>query len=247
MKVVLVTSQLNYMPNNYSKTIEGILASSDGRITSLIEIENLDYSYIKSGLGLIFYGAKNFGSQLLRNLVSAKLSSKKSLCLKYGVEHRMFKSINSKKAIEFLDGESFDLLINLRTRCIYKKSALKSARLGCLNIHHGLLPKYRGTMCDLNALSVGRSAGFSIHVMDEKIDNGEIINVVEVSSTEKDYFKYLELTRTYEVKAIQELLNYIDENGKLPEGKINKSEDSIYTRTPDICAVKDYIKKGMIL
>ena len=185
MKVVLVTSQLNYMPNNYSKTIEGILASSDGRITSLIEIENLDYSYIKSGLGLIFYGARNFGTQLIKNLIRANFISKKSLCEKYSIEHRMFKSINDNESIQYLEAGEFDLLINLRTRCIYKKAALNSARLGCLNIHHGILPKYRGTMCDLNALSEGRVAGFSIHIMDEKIDNGDIIKVVEVSSRGK--------------------------------------------------------------
>ncbi|WP_290734377.1 formyltransferase family protein [Halobacteriovorax sp. JY17] len=247
MKVVLVTSQLNYMPKNYSKTIEGILASSDGRITSLIEIENLDYSYIKSGLGLIFYGARNFGSQLLKNLIRARFSSKKSLCDKYEVEHRMFKSINNKEAVSYLNSEKFDLLINLRTRCIYKRKALESTRLGCLNIHHGLLPKYRGTMCDLNALSAGRSAGFSIHMMDEKIDNGDIIRVVEVSSSERDYFKYLEQTRDFEVDAIKELLDYISEHNSLPKGLVNKSEDSIYTKTPDISAVRDYIRKGMIL
>ncbi len=235
------------MPSNYSKTIEGILASSNGRITSLIEIENLDYSYIKSGLGLIYYGARNFGSQLLKNLLQAQISSKKSLCEKYNVEHRMFKSINNSEAIQYLESQNFDLLINLRTRCIYKKKALSVTRLGCINIHHGILPKYRGTMCDLNALSEGRVAGFSMHMMDEKIDNGDIIKVVEVSSTEKNYFKYLSLTEDYEVKAIVELLDYISSHNRLPEGFKNKSEESIYTKTPDIKAVKKYIKKGITL
>ncbi|WP_417336116.1 formyltransferase family protein [Halobacteriovorax marinus] len=247
MKVVLVTSQLNYMPANYSKTIEGILASSNGRITSLIEIENLDYSYIKSGLGLIFYGAKNFGTQLIKNLIQAKISSKKSLCEKYKVHHRLFKSINSKEAIEFLEKEQFDLLINLRTRCIYKKKALNSTRLGCVNIHHGLLPKYRGTMCDLNALSENREAGFSIHVMDEKIDNGAILKVVSITANEKDYFKYLGLTKDYEIKAITELLDFVAENNTLPEGEENHVAGSVYTKTPDIKKVREYIKKGMIL
>lgn len=235
------------MPNNYSKTIEDILACSNGRITSLIEIENLDYSYIKSGLGLIYYGARNFGSQLIKNLITAKLSSKESLCQKYNVEHRMYKSINDAEAIDYLNTEGFDLLINLRTRCIYKKAALNATRLGCLNIHHGILPKYRGTMCDLNALSEGRPAGFSIHVMDKKIDNGDIIKVVEVSDSEKDYFKYLEQTREYEVKAIAELLDHVSSHNSLPVGILNKSEESIYTKTPDIKAVKDYIRKGITL
>lgn len=247
LKVVLVTSQLNYMPRNYSSTIEGILASNKDHIHTLIEIENLDYSYIKSGLGLIYYGARNFGTQLLKNLVQAKFSSKSSICKKYNVTHKKFKSINDETALSFLENEKFDLLINLRTRCIYKKRALNSTRLGCVNIHHGLLPKYRGTMCDLNALSEGRSAGFSVHVMDEKVDNGRILKVVEVDSGEKDYFSYLEKTKDFEINTISDLLNEISINKCLPQGIENIKEGSIYTKTPNIKAVREYISKGMIL
>lgn len=51
------------------------------------------------------------------------------------------------------------------------------ARVGALNRHLGLLPEARGSDCALWAFALGRpeSAGYSIHVVNERVDGGDVI------------------------------------------------------------------------
>ena len=47
---------------------------------------------------------------------------------------------------------------------------------GCLNVHFGMLPKYRGLLPIFHALMNGEpSFGVTVHLMDEKLDNGDIV------------------------------------------------------------------------
>ncbi len=51
------------------------------------------------------------------------------------------------------------------------------ARRGALNRHLGLLPDFRGSDCALWALALDRpeSVGYSIHVVNERVDGGEVV------------------------------------------------------------------------
>lgn len=52
------------------------------------------------------------------------------------------------------------------------------ARRGALNRHLGLLPDFRGSDCALWAFALGRPdcAGYSIHVVNERVDGGAVID-----------------------------------------------------------------------
>ena len=141
-----------------------------------------------------------------------------------------------------------DLIINLRTRCIYKDEILSSPRLGCFNIHHGLLPEYRGTLCDLFALAEQRPAGFTLHKMTQKIDAGVIIKVVEVNQgSERNYVEYLKSTMVPEAEALSNFINYIKENDLPPQGIPNKHDKVTYTKNPTKKQIKNFIREGMLL
>src|SRR5690606_523522 len=109
--------------------------------------------------------------------------------------------------------------------CIYKRSILQAPRLGCLNVHHGLLPRYRGTMCDLYALSEGREAGFSVHVMTPKLDAGPILRRQIVGGGTRDYLSYLRHTGPIEARVLTELVDEIENLGQLPTGDVNRCDD----------------------
>ena len=56
------------------------------------------------------------------------------------------------------------------------KDILEIPRLGCVNIHPALLPKYRGRYSTAHAIFNGETeTGVTIHWMDEGIDSGPII------------------------------------------------------------------------
>jgi methionyl-tRNA formyltransferase len=140
-------------------------------------------------------------------------------------------------------------VVNLRTRCIYEPKVLAAPKIGCINIHHGLLPVYRGTMCDLFALSKNRAAGFTIHVMNEKVDAGQILLRREVSDgSEKNYARYLAKTGREEGKALAELISQIAETGVLPAGEPNRAEKIFVSKTPrSRQAIRELKERGMLL
>ena len=69
-----------------------------------------------------------------------------------------------------------DIIFSIYYRKILPKSILKLPRLGCVNIHPSLLPKYRGPIPTAWAIEKGETNfGITIHYMDEGIDTGDIL------------------------------------------------------------------------
>jgi methionyl-tRNA formyltransferase len=84
-------------------------------------------------------------------------------------------NVNSPDFIEMLKQKNVDVIIN-QAQAILSKDFLQIPRVGCINRHAALLPKYRGRLAPFWAYLHGEAeSGLSIHFIDEKIDNGEII------------------------------------------------------------------------
>jgi methionyl-tRNA formyltransferase len=247
LKVVLVTSLVTYMPDNYLRLFQEVLRLNAKNIYGLILLENFDRSTIISSLGLPLLGAKRIGAQLIKNMIELPLKKREKLFISYGIPTHYYKSMNEQNVIDYIKRNEIDLIINIRTRCLYKQNILDAPKLGCLNIHHGLLPEYRGTLCDLYALTEGRQAGFSIHVMEKKVDNGAILARVEVSSGDKNYLEYLKKTEPLEAVELQRLFEQIEQNRQIPQGMENKTKNKVYTKNPSRKQIQSFIKQGFKL
>jgi methionyl-tRNA formyltransferase len=68
-----------------------------------------------------------------------------------------------------------DVLVNVGTPRILKTHLLDATRIGVLNVHPGLLPKYRGCSAVEWALYLGDDIGNTAHVMSDRIDAGPIL------------------------------------------------------------------------
>ena len=248
MKVVIVSSQLTYVPDNYRSFYRTLLEhDSDHDVVGLILLKNVNFQILKSLLGLSLIGAKMITKHLVQNLLSIPKAQNEKLFLENGRWVKSFESMNDPEAIQFIKDQQIDLVINARTRCIYKNEILKAPKWGCLNIHHGLLPEYRGTLCDLYALTEQRDAGFSIHHMTSKIDAGIIYKKVCVSREMKDYPQYLKLAATKEGQVLCELISEIKRLRKLPQGQSNHCAKPLYTKNPTRLQIKNFLKQGFIL
>ncbi len=85
-------------------------------------------------------------------------------------------SINSEFAIERVAAEKADLLVVCDYGQILKPAALATARLGGINLHGSLLPKYRGAAPVQRALLNGDAqTGVSVIHMTPKLDGGPIL------------------------------------------------------------------------
>lgn len=82
-----------------------------------------------------------------------------------------YKIINSDKLD--VNNFSYDLIISAHSKKIFPKELVKSVR--CINIHPGFNPINRGWVPHVFSIINKTLAGATIHVMDEKIDNGPII------------------------------------------------------------------------
>ncbi|WP_028611120.1 methionyl-tRNA formyltransferase [Paenibacillus harenae] len=80
-----------------------------------------------------------------------------------------------------------DLIVTAAYGQILPKGVLDLPRLGCINVHGSLLPKYRGGAPIQRSIMNGESStGVTIMYMAEGLDTGDMISVVELPITDED-------------------------------------------------------------
>ncbi len=85
-------------------------------------------------------------------------------------------NINSKESIAIIKSWEPDVLVSINFDQILKKRVIKIPKITTLNMHPGLLPKYKGVWPSFWKLHNGEKyAGVTIHHLNEKIDEGAII------------------------------------------------------------------------
>lgn len=253
MRIFIVVSEVTFVKENYNGFLEELFKHYPG-IAGLIVLTNNQPILKVKAFGLMLMGAKRIGMDLMRNTINAAKKDHEKIAKKYNIPTYYFKSANDPAFYNLVKEKQIDLIVNARTRDIYKNKILKAPKLGCINIHHGILPNYRGTMCDLHAIFEDRPAGFSVHKMEKKIDDGDIIKVVEVTSKTNDrYQEYLNYplhiyeSSKCEGKIMAEILKDIKEHQQLNFQFKNQSSNVKYTKNPDHQMIKKMLKKGIIL
>lgn len=70
-----------------------------------------------------------------------------------------------------------DLIIACGFSIIFKRSLLELPATGCINVHSSLLPRHRGPMPFGHVVLAGeKESGVTIHIMEEGIDTGDILD-----------------------------------------------------------------------
>ncbi len=252
MKIILVTSDATYVKDNYLSLIKALTSKENlpggVEISALILIKTVSAKLFYKMIGLMFLGVFSLSAALIKNMQRALFcDERKKHCAALNIPVFKFSNINNSDAIAKIKELSPDLIINARTRNIYKKEILSIPSIGCINVHHGLLPENRGTMCDLWAWYESRPVGFSVHWMNEKIDDGNIINVKEIDvSGVTDYIEIPMKSSLVEAGVIRESIEKIIIEGK-NAGHPNKCEKINYTRNPGFKDIKKIKAKGLKL
>lgn len=113
------------------------------------------------------------------------------LCQKVGIDYIKIYETNTNFLLNTLTEKNIDLGIVASYSQILKSSTIQATKDGFINVHPSYLPHYRGAnpifwqIKDLND-----EFGVSIHRIDEKIDNGEILvqkkmNLTDINSADR--------------------------------------------------------------
>ena len=252
MKTIFVTSDVTYVKDNYLSVIDRVTdrANLPAGITAAgaVMIKVPEKVLLKNIFGLLAIGAPGFSFTLLRNMLQSRLNDPRvKLLNERGIRLFRSKTVNSQAALEFIGGLAPDLIVNMRTRNIFRKPVLDLPKIGCINIHHGLLPDNRGTMCDLWAWVEGRPVGFSVHWMNEKIDDGAIIERCEVDTRGcRSYIEIPYRSSQLEAPCLLNCLERIRRHGR-NIGIPNVAVKENYTRTPSPAKIAEIRRRGLRL
>ena len=87
-------------------------------------------------------------------------------------------SLRNEEAQQELAGLKADLMVVVAYGLILPLPALEAARLGCINVHGSILPRWRGAAPIQRAIWAGDSeTGITIQQMDEGLDTGDMLKI----------------------------------------------------------------------
>jgi methionyl-tRNA formyltransferase len=96
-------------------------------------------------------------------------------------------SVNSPEYLEQVRQLAPDVIVSVAAPEIFRKEILRIPRLGCINIHSGRLPVYRGMMPTFWQMLHGEPAiTVTVHEMAEALDAGKILGTVMVPIEPRD-------------------------------------------------------------
>jgi methionyl-tRNA formyltransferase len=120
------------------------------------------------------------------------LSAVKRRALEQGLPVHQPTTFKSPEAIALLASLELDALIVVAYGLILPAAALRAPRLGCINIHASLLPRWRGAAPIQRALLAGdASTGVTIMRMEEGLDTGPVLAARSIDIGARDTAKTL--------------------------------------------------------
>jgi len=152
-------------------------------------------------------------------------------------------SINSEESLELIRKFNPDLLLSIASNEIFKEQLFNLAKFGCLNLHTGMLPEYRGLMPSFWAMKNNEKyIGVSVFMVDEGIDSGPILvqTKLEIGNLTQDAL--IKLTKKIGMNCILEAIELI----RTQEYEVIENSDgaSSYYSFPKKVDVVQFRKSG---
>lgn len=199
------------------------------------------HGFFSMGLQYVFLQISDIISTITGISIAFTLSA---ILKKYGIPIVQYKSVNDKKFIDYIKNENISVVVSVAASEIFKKEVLQAPPLGCINMHSGPLPKYRGMMPSFWTLfNKEEYAWVTIHMMTEKLDDGPII--LQDKFKIKDGETYNSLARRSKEFGAELMCKALN---SLLEGNVtcspNDSSKATYYTFPTKQEVKTFKKNG---
>ena len=111
----------------------------------------------------------------------------KQLALQHSIPVYQPVSLKDEKAQQAMQALAADLLVVTAYGLLLPPAVLAMPRLGCINIHASLLPRWRGAAPIQRAILAGdKTTGITIMQMDEGLDTGDMLTSAECEINDDD-------------------------------------------------------------
>ncbi|MEW8119859.1 MAG: methionyl-tRNA formyltransferase [Candidatus Thiodiazotropha sp.] len=116
-----------------------------------------------------------------------QLSPVKEMALAKGIEVRQPQTLKDENAQHELAGLNADLMVVVAYGLLLPQAVLDIPRLGCINIHASLLPRWRGAAPIQRALLAGdKESGVTIMQMEAGLDTGPMLYALKTPIHDDD-------------------------------------------------------------
>lgn len=169
-------------------------------------------------------------------------SAVKQLALQHNLVVKQPVSLKSSDAQRELAELNADIMIVVAYGLILPQAILQTPRLGCLNVHGSILPKWRGAAPIQRAIWAGDTqTGVTIMQMDEGLDTGDILHIdtldIEATDTSASlYDKLAQIGPQALLHTLQQLPNLTpqpqDDRQASYAQKLSKQEAQINWKLP---------------
>jgi methionyl-tRNA formyltransferase len=138
----------------------------------------------------------------------------KVLAEEYAIPVYQPQSLKAAEAQEELASLNADLMVVVAYGLILPTAVLNAPKLGCINVHGSILPKWRGAAPIQRAIWAGDAeTGVTIMQMDEGLDTGDMLHIATLPITPEDssatlYEKLAELGPQALVEVVNEFDRY---------------------------------------
>lgn len=188
-------------------------------------------------LGVVRVSARFLRARLSGRSI-ARLASRRSI--------PMFptRSVNAPEYLERVRRLSPDVIVSVAAPEIFRKEILRMPRHGCINIHSGRLPVYRGMLPTFWQMLRGEPAiTVTVHEMAEALDAGSILGTVTIPIEPRDSLdRVITSTKQAGARLLIEVL------GKIARGETSgvpvDMQGASYFSFPKREHVREFRKRG---
>jgi methionyl-tRNA formyltransferase len=166
------------------------------------------------------------------------------LCRGYGIPVWYEHEVNGSVFLNKLHEMKPDLIVSVAASVIFKNELLALPRLGCVNIHSGMLPRYRGMMPVFWQMYHDEAkVGVTVHEMTPELDDGRILLQREVDLEQGETLDSV-IRRTKQLGAhmIVEVVDRIEQGNV--DYRANPGNESSYFTFPSKTDVKEFKRQG---
>ena len=128
-------------------------------------------------VGTLRQGARYLWSRVLDRVVpGGPARSVETAAQHHGIPVAKPPSANDPSFLRWLSAAAPDVIASVSAEEVFGRELLSIPKLGCINVHSSMLPRYRGLYPSFWVLANGeRQTGVTVHEMDTEIDNGAIL------------------------------------------------------------------------
>ncbi len=167
------------------------------------------------------------------------------LAKRYGCRLLDFVDVNDKRFVAYVKQQEIDLIISVSASQVFGLDILTAPRLGCINLHNGDLPRYKGMLPNFWQMYNGEANSvLTIHTMAPKLDEGKII--LQASTPIKKSMPLEKLIKDTKTSSANTLVDWLAGLGKtqgFETTEMDKSETHYYS-FPSRRDVKEFKARG---